>query len=143
MNPISALRPASFALAALMLGGCYYTNPPYGYAPPYYVPATVAQTPGGTTAPDSTAAAPDASATVSPDVYAGPVYPPPYPYPYPYYYPPYYPGWYDCCWPPVAIGIGFGFGGGGHFHGHGGGGHFGHFGHPPMGGGHFGGGHGH
>ncbi|MBN3793079.1 hypothetical protein [Burkholderia sp. Ac-20353] len=136
MNPMSALTPAACTLAALVLGGCYYTSP-YGYAP-YYAPAPVAYTQAPVTSGNPTPPPEAMTTDEAVPVYAGPVYPA-YP-PYPYYYPPYYPGWYDCCWPPVAIGFGFGFGGGRHFHGHGHGG--GHFGRPPMGG-HFGGGHGH
>ncbi|KVM60159.1 hypothetical protein WJ58_08400 [Burkholderia ubonensis] len=138
MKPISAIRPAAVALAALTLGGCYYSSP-YGYAPyntPYYAPATVSQTPA---TPDNATTPPDVQATAVP-VYPAPVYAP---YPYPYYYP----GWYDCCWPPLAIGFGFsGRFGGGHFHhhhmggGHWGGGHWGGGGHWNTG--HFGGGHG-
>ncbi|KVC97562.1 hypothetical protein WI80_22600 [Burkholderia ubonensis] len=139
MKPISAIRPAAVALAALTLGGCYYSSP-YGYAP-YYGPATVSQMP---VTPDNATTPPDVSAATVPDT-AVPVYPAPVyaPYPYPYYYP----AWYDCCWPPLAIGFGFsGRFGGGHFHhhhmggGHWGGGHWGGGGHWNTG--HFGGGHG-
>lgn len=82
MKPISAIRPAAVALAALTLGGCYYSSP-YGYAPyntPYYAPATVSQTPA---TPDNATTPPDVLATTVP-VYPAPVYAP---YPYPYYYP--------------------------------------------------------
>ncbi|MPV71631.1 hypothetical protein, partial [Burkholderia sp. BE17] len=96
MNPISAARPAVIALAALTLGGCYYTSP-YGYAPYYApVPATVTQReiPVAPAAPGpALSPAPDTPAdVVAPvPVYVAPAYVPP---PYPYYYPAYYPGWY-------------------------------------------------
>ncbi|UXU90802.1 hypothetical protein [Burkholderia sp. S-53] len=136
MNPIPAARPAVIALAALTLGGCYYTSP-YGYAPYYApVPATLTQreipvapaTPGPALSPAP--AAPDTSADVGTPapVYVVPAYVPP---PYPYYYPWYYPGWYG---PPVTIGF-WGRWGGGYWGGRGG------YWHRPWGGGHWGGGH--
>ncbi|KAG8154247.1 hypothetical protein [Burkholderia catarinensis] len=132
MNPIPAARPTVIALAALTLGGCYYTSP-YGYAPYYApVPATVAQreipvvpaTPGPAPSP-----APDTAADIGTPapVYVAPAYvPPPYPY-----YPAYYPGWYG---PPVTIGFWGGWGGG-YWGGRGG------YWRRPWGGGHWGGGH--
>lgn len=114
MNPIPAARPAVIALAALTLGGCYYSSP-YGYAPYYApVPATVTQreipaapaTPGP--APSTVPVAPDYVDAQAP-VYVAPAYVPP---PYPYYPPAYYPGWYG---PPVTIGF-WGRWGGGHRH---------------------------
>ncbi|MET3213641.1 UNVERIFIED_ORG: hypothetical protein ABIC48_001384 [Burkholderia territorii] len=134
MNPIPAARPAVFALAALTLGGCYYTSP-YGYAPYYApVPATVTQreiaaapTASGPAASTVPQAQVDAGTAVP--VYVAPAYVPP---PYPYYYPAYYSGWYG---PPVTIGF-WGRWGGGHWGGRGG------YWHRPWGGGHWGGGHG-
>ncbi|UVE68043.1 hypothetical protein L2Y90_28475 [Burkholderia pyrrocinia] len=133
MNPIFAARPAVIALAALTLGGCYYTSP-YGYAPYYApVPATVTQReiPVAPAAPGpALSPAPDTPAdVVAPvPVYVAPAYVPP---PYPYYYPAYYPGWYG---PPVSIGF-WGHWGGGYWGGRGG------YWHRPWGGGHWGGGH--
>ncbi|ONQ84085.1 hypothetical protein A8E07_23365, partial [Burkholderia cenocepacia] len=132
MNPISAARPAVVALAALALGGCYYTSP-YGYAPYYApVPATVTQReiPAAPTAPGPAASTvPQAEVDVGPavPVYVAPAYvPPPYPYaPYPYAYPAYYSGWYG---PPVTIGF-WGRWGGGYWGGRGG------YWHRPWGGG--------
>ncbi|MCW5148513.1 hypothetical protein B7L29_037010, partial [Burkholderia cenocepacia] len=103
MNPISAARPAVVALAALALGGCYYTSP-YGYAPYYApVPATVTQReiPATSTVPQAEV---DAGPAVP--VYVAPAYVPP---PYPYAYPAYYSGWYG---PPVTIGFWGRWGGG-------------------------------
>ncbi|MDN7588980.1 hypothetical protein [Burkholderia seminalis] len=134
MNPIPAARPAVIALAALTLGGCYYTSP-YGYAP-YYAPApaVVTQreipvapaTPGP--APSTVPATPDYVEAPAP-VYVAPAY---VPAPYPYYAPAYYPGWYG---PPVTIGFWGRWGGGGYWGGRGG------YWHRPWGGGHWGGGH--
>ncbi|MBR7991940.1 hypothetical protein KDX08_05710 [Burkholderia cenocepacia] len=134
MNPISAARPAVVALAALMLGGCYYTSP-YGYAPYYApVPATVTQReiPAAPTASGpALSTVPQAQVDVGPaaPVYVAPAYVPP---PYPYYYPAYYSGWYG---PPVTIGFWGRWGGGGYWGGRGG------YWHRPWGGGHWGGGH--
>ncbi|AOJ18763.1 MULTISPECIES: hypothetical protein [Burkholderia cepacia complex] len=134
MNPISAARPAVVALAALMLGGCYYTSP-YGYAPYYApVPATVTQReiPAAPTASGpAPSTVPQAQVDVGPaaPVYVAPAYLPP---PYPYYYPAYYSGWYG---PPVTIGFWGRWGGGGYWGGRGG------YWHRPWGGGHWGGGH--
>ncbi|MDR8729227.1 hypothetical protein [Burkholderia pseudomultivorans] len=134
MNPIHAARSGVIALAALTLGGCYYTSP-YGYAPYYTsVPATVTQreTAVSPATPGPAVASPNAASGTAPgDADVAPAYPPPYPY----YYPAYYPGWYG---PPVAIGFGFWGGwGGGYWRGHGG--RWGR----PWGGGHWGGGHRH
>lgn len=113
MNPIFAARPAAVALAALALGGCYYTSP-YGYAP-YYAPVPAAVTQRDI--PVATAASAPAPSTVpqaqvdtdtAVPVYVAPAYVPP-PYPYPYYYPAYYSGWYG---PPVTIGFWGRWGGG-------------------------------
>ncbi|PRE34694.1 hypothetical protein [Burkholderia cenocepacia] len=134
MNPISAARPAVVGLAALMLGGCYYTSP-YGYAPYYApVPATVTQReiPAAPTASGpAPSTVPQAQVDAGPAVpeYVAPAYVPP---PYPYYYPAYYSGWYG---PPVTIGFWGRWGGGGYWGGRGG------YWHRPWGGGHWGGGH--
>ena len=73
-------------LAALMLGGCYYTSP-YGYAPYYApVPATVTQReiPAAPTASGpAPSTVPQAQVDAGPavPVYVAPAYvPPPYPY---------------------------------------------------------------
>ncbi|MFJ1209364.1 hypothetical protein [Burkholderia pyrrocinia] len=138
MNPIPAARPAVIALAALTLGGCYYTSP-YGYAPYYApVPATLTQreipvapaAPGPAVSPAPTAPDMPADVGTPAPVYVVPAYVPP---PYPYYYPTYYPGWYG---PPVTIGF-WGRWGGGYWGGRGG------YWHRPWGGGHWGGGHRH
>ncbi|MGS0890950.1 hypothetical protein ACVBGC_00115 [Burkholderia stagnalis] len=149
MNLIPVARGAVFALAALTLGGCYYTSP-YGYAP-YYTPmaGTLSQretfvgptsaAPSGAVAPNnSTAPAgpPAADVDAQAAAYAPPVYAA-YPYPYPYYSPAYYPGWYG--WGAPAISVGFWGGwGGGYWRGRGG------YGRRPWGGGgHYWGGGGH
>ncbi|WP_193100771.1 hypothetical protein [Burkholderia sp. Z1] len=132
MNPIPAARPAVIALAALTLGGCYYTSP-YGYAPYYApVPATVTQREIPVApAPSGPALSPVPGTSADVDaqapVYVAPAYVPP---PYPVYYPAYYPGWYG---PPVTIGF-WGRWGGGYWGGRGG------YWHRPWGGGHWGGG---